>query len=224
MRAVVLTSGGLDSSVLALMLKREGVDLSPLHIDYGQIAETHEWRSCQAVCQHLGVSPPRRIRLPELSDLPTNPLPVNRPPNPVFYPTRNLLFLTLGAAYAYAARIDAVAIGLISNAVFPDQTKSFVDAAERAIGESLGERMRVLVPLMALDKRDIIRLARAYGLPPEMTYSCYLGSAEPCGTCAACVERDEAERALEREGQLPSPDRTYTPGSGGSDREEGENG
>ncbi len=198
MRAVVLSSGGLDSSVLMLMMKREGIEIWPLHVNYGQISESQEWQASRKICAHLNVALPERIDLSDLGRIQSG-LTSGDPLGSVFYPARNLLLLTLGASFAYSKRIDTVAIGLISNAVFPDQTRTFVNAAETAISESIGHPMSVLAPLLALDKRDIIKLARTYGLPIESTYSCHAGGLSVCGLCAACTERQNAEADLSKE-------------------------
>ena len=199
MRAVVLSSGGLDSSVLMLMMQREGIEIRPLHVNYGQVSELQEWRACGLICAHLNIGPPERIDLGDLGRIPSGITNRQRSEQSVFYPARNLLLATVAAAFAFSEGIDTVAIGLISNAIFPDQTRAFVSAAEKAISEAIGHHVSVLTPLIALDKRDILKLANAYGLPIERTYSCYGGGPTACGRCAACQEREGAEAALRDE-------------------------
>src|SRR5437016_5842408 len=175
MRAVVLSSGGLDSSVLMLLMQGEGIEIRPLHVNYGQVSELQEWRACGLVCAHLNIGPPQRIDLRDLGRIPSGITNRQRPDQSVYYPARNLLLATVGAAFAFSEGIDTVAIGLISNAIFPDQTRAFVTAAESAISEAIGHRMSVLTPLIALDNRDVLKIAKAYGLPIERTYSCHRG-------------------------------------------------
>jgi len=113
-----------------------------------------------------------------------------------FLPTRNLLLLTLGAAYGYVKAAHVVAISLLSNPIFPDQTKDFVQEAQKTISKALGVDVTILAPLISLDKSDTLRLARKYGLPVEDTYSCHLGGEKPCGRCISCQERIAAEKCL----------------------------
>lgn len=197
MQAVVLSSGGLDSSLTMQLLNGEGVEVYPLHVNYGQLAEPREWRACQRVCRALGLRSPVRVDLQGLRIFPSGL--VNRDLDiyrNAFLPTRNLVFLVIGAGYAYAKGLDTVVIGLVANPIFPDQTRAFVKHAEQAIASSLGRRIRILAPLIQLDKREVILLARKHRLAVVLTYYCHAGGAKPCGHCISCRERTAAENAL----------------------------
>jgi len=203
MKIVPLTSGGVDSFVMMLLLKKEGHELFPLFIDYGQLAREKEWMACQNVCRFLGLEP-YRIDISGFgksipSGITNNELDVEKN---AFLPTRNLLFLVLGAAYGYTKSANIVAIGLLSNPIFPDQTRDFIQAAQKSITMSLGTNTVVLAPLTSLDKRDTLRLARKYGLPLNLTSSCHLGGEKPCGRCISCKERIAAEKSLEDEKEV----------------------
>jgi len=197
MRIVVLASGGVDSSVMMLLLKKENHELFPLFIDYGQLSKEKEWMACQNICRYLGLEPHRMDisgfgeSIP--SGITNNKFDIEKD---AFLPTRNLLFLTLGAAYGYAKSANVIAIGLLSNPIFPDQTVEFVQAAQRSISISLGVNIRILAPLISLDKLDTLRLARKYGLPLDLSYSCHSGNEEPCGRCISCKEHMAAEKYL----------------------------
>jgi 7-cyano-7-deazaguanine synthase len=119
-----------------------------------------------------------------------------------FLPTRNLLFATLGAAFAYGKSSNVISMGLLANPIFPDQTPEFVKSTEACLTLALGRNTRILAPFITMDKRDILRLARKYELPFGTTYYCHSGSASPCGKCISCKERDFAERELTRESKL----------------------
>ena len=105
-----------------------------------------------------------------------------------FTPGRNLMFLLVGAAYAYKKNADGVAIGLLheSTSLFPDQTSSFLSHAEAVVSEALGRPLKIVAPLSGFVKRDVIALAEAKGI--KMTYSCHVGGPRPCGNCIACRE------------------------------------
>lgn len=197
MRVVVLSSGGLDSSIMMSLFKKRGYQIFPLFIDYGQLAATVEWKACQRISRYLSLEP-KRMDIHDLgsvipSGLTNQDLDIKEK---AFLPTRNLLFLTLGAAYGYSKAAHVIAIGLLSNPIFPDQTSEFVQEAEKTISKALGIDVTILAPLITLDKIDTLRLARKYGLPIEYTYSCHSGNREPCGHCISCKERIAAEKAL----------------------------
>jgi len=197
LRVVALSSGGVDSSVMMQLLKKSDCRLFPLFIDYGQLAANAEWEACQKICQYLDLKPIRMdVRgfghlIP--SGLTSRKLDIEKE---AFLPTRNLLFLTLGAAYGYVKSAYVIAIGLLSNPIFPDQTKEFVQEAQRSISRALGVDVTILTPLISLNKFDTLRLARKHRLPIEYTYSCHSGSREPCGCCISCKERITAEKGL----------------------------
>lgn len=195
LKVVVLASGGIDSTLMMHLFQKEGHEVFPLYVDYGQLAEGKEWESLTKVCHHMSLKP-FRMDIPGFGKLPsglTNPsLDIYKD---AFLPTRNLTFVTLGAAYAYTLNADAVAIGLLRGPIFPDQSKEFIERAEISINTALGKKIRILAPLIDLDKRDIIILAEKHNLP-KVTYYCHAGKDEPCGICISCKERIAAESAL----------------------------
>jgi 7-cyano-7-deazaguanine synthase len=105
-----------------------------------------------------------------------------------FLPCRNLMFLTLGAAFAYQCGAGAVGIGLLDEAfcLFPDQTRQFVAEAEAAVCRAVARTVRVVTPLMTFSKTDVLKVAKAKGI--TNTYSCHAGTYPPCGECVACRE------------------------------------
>lgn len=208
LKIVVLSSGGVDSTVLMFLTKKEGHDVYPVHIDYGQLAEEREWVASRSVCKYLAVSDPVRIDVSGIRLVPSGLTDRNLDVvKHAFLPTRNLLFVTLGAAYAYSILADAVAIGILANPIFPDQTPEFIRSAESCISTALGRRIRILAPFISLDKRETLKLAEKYGLPIESTYYCHSGGKDPCGLCISCKERITAEESLRstaKENNLPS--------------------
>lgn len=185
---------------MMLLLKEYGHEVYPLHVNYGHRAEEKEWVSCQKVTDAIHVNRPHKINISGLeiirSGLLNEKLDIVKY---AFLPTRNLLFLTLGAAYAYNLGIDAISIGLLSNPIFPDQGKEFLEQAERSLSTALGEEINILAPLIDLDKREVIKLAKKHQLPIEMTYYCHAGTDTPCGVCISCKERIMAEKMLKDE-------------------------
>lgn len=200
MKIVVSSSGGVDSSLVMLLLKADGHEVFPVHVNYGHLAEPREWEACQAICKRLGVSAPVRFSINGTEAIPSGLVhPELDIEKQAFFPTRNLLFATLASAYAYSIGGRVVALGILANPIFPDQSVSFFQLAEKCISASLGVELRILTPFITLDKREVLKLARARGLPFEITYYCHSGKSSPCGICISCKERIAAEKMLAEE-------------------------
>ncbi len=187
---VNLVSGGLDSTLVGVMAREEGLTIHPLFIDYGQRASQKEWDTCQQVHSMLGLPAPTRMDLSGFgrvihSGLTSVEMDVKED---AFTPGRNLMFLLMGSAYAYQVGASTVSVGLLAEkfSLFPDQRPEFIDRAERAIETALGHRIKVVTPLAEFSKADVVQLAREKGITG--TYSCHLGGREPCGKCISCLE------------------------------------
>lgn len=194
-----MSSGGLDSTVTMLLLKNEGHEVFPLHVDYGHHAEGHEWSSCQKVCKYLAIREPVRLHVGGLDIIPSSlvkeGLDIEKD---AFLPTRNLLFVVFGSAYAFSIGCRVVALGILANPIFPDQKPEFFKTAEACVTAALGQPTRILTPMIELDKREVLKLARKHRLPLEITYYCHAGTDAPCGHCISCKERIAAEKSLEQ--------------------------
>lgn len=192
MSMVNLVSGGLDSTLVGVLVHEEGLHTHPLFIDYGQHSAEMEWETCQQVHAHLELSTPVKMDLSGFgrvihSGLTSDELNVKED---AFTPGRNLLFLLVGSAYAYQVGASNISIGLLAErfSLFPDQRNEFIEKAESAIEVALSRRIRVLTPLAEFSKADVLKLAQDKGITG--TYSCHVGGSEPCGNCIACLEFD----------------------------------
>jgi 7-cyano-7-deazaguanine synthase len=190
MSIVILVSGGLDSTLVAKLAQEEGIELFPLFINYGQRAHERELAACKHAMEVFGLPEPKIAELNGYGRLIRSGLTdqTQRILEDAFTPGRNMLFLLTAAAYAYQVGADAVSIGLLNEAssLFPDQTSEFIRLAEDTISLCMGRKIRVLTPLSAFHKRDVVMLTNSKGI--RNTYSCHLGAAEPCGACIACNE------------------------------------
>lgn len=194
MGIVNLVSGGVDSSLIALMIREQGIPQYPLFIDYGQRAHDREWEVCQRVHKQHGLPVPERMSLKGFGQLVPSGL-TNQARHIVddaFLPGRNLLFLLAAASYAVEKRATAVSIGLLSEEthLFPDQTRAFIKQAEDMLAMALGQEIRVTAPLMDYRKAEVLHLALEKGL--NGTYSCHAGDVLPCGVCISCRELYDA--------------------------------
>jgi 7-cyano-7-deazaguanine synthase len=199
MSIVTLTSGGLDSTLMAVLARDEKLEQYPLFIDYGQLAAAQEWRTCLSVYRKLRLPKPVRMDLGGFghlipSGITSRTLRINED---AFLPGRNLLFLVAGAAYCSAKKASAVMIGLLTDAqrIFPDQSTQFLESCEKLIELAIGSRIRVVAPLIGLSKKDVLQLIKKRRI--QGTYSCHSGRAKPCGICVSCRELISAMKGTE---------------------------
>jgi len=199
MKVVSLTSGGIDSFVMAVMLQEKGMEIHPLFINYGQLAYERECASFLKVCKYLNLEP-ETIDISNFGKFITSGITSDdlNVIDDAFLPNRNLLFLTLASSYAYQNDIFQVAIGIIENPIFSDQTEEFLLATEKCLKESLEVDMNLLYPLKKLNKLDIYKLAYKLELPLDIIYYCHVGGAEPCNKCLACQEHVKAKDQIKK--------------------------
>jgi 7-cyano-7-deazaguanine synthase len=178
------------------MLKEEGLQTYPLFVDYGQLCAQREWNACLSVHSKFELQKPERIDLSGygkliLSGLISGTKDIQAD---AFTPGRNLLFLVVGAAYAFQVGAKAVAIGLLSEqfSLFPDQRQAFIESAGKTIQSALSREIRVTTPLFEFSKVDVLALATQRGVTG--TYSCHKGLDKPCGYCISCLELAEINK------------------------------
>ncbi|MCC4113885.1 7-cyano-7-deazaguanine synthase [Aromatoleum toluclasticum] len=190
MSIVTLVSGGLDSTLVAKLAQEEGLRQHPLFIDYGQRSRDRELAACRRAMAELSLPEPKMANLSGFGTLIRTGLTdaSRHIVHDAFTPGRNMLFLLTAAAYAYQIDADAVSIGLLheDTSLFPDQNSAFLADAERMIARCMSRNIRVLAPLAAFHKPDVVALAHEKGI--RDTYSCHTGQEVPCGACIACNE------------------------------------
>jgi len=218
MKAVVLLSGGLDSTTALYAARREGDRPICLSIHYGQLHE-RELESAKRIASALRLEhwmiP---LSLPwGGSALTDSQLSVPKGRNesemskeiPATYvPARNSIFLSLAASLAETCGAEAIYFG--ANALdysgYPDCRPEFIEAFEAMItrGTKSGavRPLRIVTPLLRLSKAEIVSLGAQLGVPFEMTWSCYEGGEFPCGECDACVLRAKGFREAGMEDPL----------------------
>lgn len=190
MRAVILTSGGLDSTLLACLASDEGYDVFPLFINYGQLAVREELSHCISAMKQNNIRKPEVANLQGFGDLIHSGLTDSTLDivDCAFTPGRNSLFLLNAASYAATIGAQTIMIGLLDEQyhLFSDQTKEFLDKAESFLSLAVGQKITIKAPLMGFSKQEVIAMSDAKKIGP--TYSCHLGSEKPCGVCIACQE------------------------------------
>jgi 7-cyano-7-deazaguanine synthase len=204
-RAIVLVSGGLDSTVALYWAHKEyGGALAALSFDYSQ-RHARELLFAAYHCVKLHV-PHRVIHLPWFSDFrssaltnPELPVPHIRDvlghPQPVTYvPFRNLLLLTIGAQYAEEYGAEDVVYGAQLHDLYGywDAAAEFVRRLNAVFELNRLARIRVVAPLAGNSKGDNVKLGLQLGVDFTHTWSCYKGLEKHCGSCPTCAERRKA--------------------------------
>ena len=209
-RAVVLASGGLDSTVTAAMAKQEGCELFFLTLAYGQRHAVEVERARQVAAalgaeNHLVINLDLRAiggsALTGLSAVPKDRASQERGQSiPVTYvPGRNLIFLSIAAAHAEVVGASLIYFGanVLDYSGYPDCRHEFIRAFEAAVKEGTkagmeGNPIHVKAPLLMLTKADIIRQGIKLHVPFHLTHSCYdpVGD-QACGRCDSCMIRLE---------------------------------
>jgi len=225
-KAVVLLSGGLDSSTALFWAKDQGYRLFCLSFDYRQ-RHRRELQAAEQIAQAAGVSEHRVVSFDLRqwggSALTSDaPVPQDRPLAamgegiPVTYvPARNTIFLAFALSYAETLGAEAIFIGahIQDYSGYPDCRPDYLAAMGEVyrLGTKVGREgqpIRLVAPLIDLGKKEIISLGDRLGVPWDLTYSCYLGEALACGRCDSCLLRRQAFAELGREdpvayGNLP---------------------
>lgn len=205
MKAVILLSGGLDSTVCMSLALRQGYEIFPISFAYGQ-RHDREIEQAKRVAEYYGVKKhliistnldaiggsalTADIEVPE-GDERREEIPVT------YVPARNLIFLSYGLGYAEVLGAENVFIGV--NAVdysgYPDCRPEFIDRFQELADYTTkaavqdGQKIRVKTPLISLTKAEIIQLGIENKAPLHLTTSCYQGGAKACGHCDSCVLR-----------------------------------
>ena len=204
MKALVLFSGGLDSTVLATQLQADGVETRLLSIDYGQ-RHAKELDKAEKIAHALGL-PHRILRLPDLGpllggssltddqvELPEGHY-AEESMKATVVPNRNMILLALAGGHALSIGFDTIAYAAHAgdHTIYPDCRPEFADAMEKALGLADWQKLNLHRPFVNFSKGELVRKGNELGAPLELTWSCYAGREEHCGKCGTCVERKEA--------------------------------
>jgi 7-cyano-7-deazaguanine synthase len=209
-KAMVVLSGGQDSTTCLFWAKRNFGEVHAVTINYGQ-RHLLELQAAIKVAKMAGVASHSVVNVPgilksaspltsenpleEYTDFESMDRIIGDRVELTFVPLRNAFFLTLAANYALAVDCYHLVVGVCEadNANYPDCRASFIDAQERAINEALGiGYFQIHAPLISHSKAETINMAKALpGCMDAMAYShtCYAGTYPPCGKCHACVLR-----------------------------------
>lgn len=217
MKAIVLSSGGIDSTTcLAMAVKKLGAEnVSTLSIFYGQ-RHAKELNAARAVAKFYNVthyefdaaeifSRSNSALLDSSSELPEKTsyaaqIEKNHSPRiSTYVPFRNGLMLSIAASLADGLYDDSsveLYIGVHSDdaisSAYADCRADFVAAMKAAIRIGTYEKIKLVAPFLCQKKSDVVKVGIELNVPYELTWSCYAGGDKPCGQCATCIDRARA--------------------------------
>ena len=200
MRALVLMSGGLDSTTVLAYAVSQGYEVTGLSFDYGQ-RHRIELESSRRIAEYYGIR--RNVFRVDLTQVGgsslTGDIPVEKGqfgrvevPN-TYVPGRNIIFTSIAGGYADIEGIETIMLGV--NAVdysgYPDCRPEFISSMEKTLrlGLARSQNLSISAPLQKLSKSEIIRMGMKLGAPYELTHSCYEGGEKACGKCDSCLLR-----------------------------------
>lgn len=210
--ALVLVSGGLDSTVLLHYCSRHYKKLYALAVSYGQRHE-RELTCARYQAEQVGASFTEAdlnvfgqllqggstllqagAEVPELSTIPEE----LRDQPSTYVPNRNMVLLSFAAAFAEARQVQDIYYGAQAQVEYGywDCTENFVEKMNAVLALNRREPVQIHAPFMHDKKEDIVRRGLQLGVDFSQTWSCYTGGKQPCGTCPTCVERNAAFAAL----------------------------
>jgi 7-cyano-7-deazaguanine synthase len=208
-RAVVLLSGGLDSSTLLYQLLYEDFDVVALTVDYGQrhavelahasviatmagvpFKEVHLARALAPIFAGAGSS-----QVGKMAPVPTGHY-ADETMKTTIVPNRNMMLLSIAGALAVAGQAQTIAYAAHAgdHAIYPDCRPEFYTAMNIALQVGNDPPISLYAPFINLTKTDIVKRAVLLKVPLAQTYSCYAGEVDHCGVCGTCFERKEAFR------------------------------
>ncbi len=214
MRALVLVSGGIDSTTcLGIAVEKYGKEnVTALAVSYGQkhtkeieaakkITEYYDveyisldlkkifaYSDC-SLLEHSNQEIPHETYAEQLEQ--TDGAPVS-----TYVPFRNGLFLASAASIALSKNCEVIYYGVhaddAAGSAYPDCSSAFHDAMKQAIYLGSGEALRIEAPFVNWTKAEVVKKGLELNVPYEYTWSCYEGEDKPCGMCGTCRDRAEA--------------------------------
>ena len=209
-KAISVLSGGLDSTV-ATAYYSDKYEIHAITFNYGQRSAEMEIKSAGAVCEKLGIEH-SVIDLPWLKKLGKSALTsdedvpklkideldskeiCDETARKVWVPGRNVVFTAIATSFAEAENAEKIIVGwdLEEAATFPDNSKEFLDAFNNVLKIGTLEGVKIEAPVINMSKTEIVALGIKIDAPMDLSYSCYMGEEEPCGTCESCMRRIRA--------------------------------
>lgn len=206
MKAVVLLSGGLDSTVCMAVAQSKGYQLFPISFNYNQrhdreIVSATKVANYYQAAKHIVIKTnmdaiggsaltDKDLAVPQ-GDTANAEIPVT------YVPARNLIFLSYALGYAEVTGADKIFIGVnaLDYSGYPDCRPEFINLFQQVADYSTKagvqdqRKITIETPLLHLSKKEIVLLGNDLHAPLELTTSCYNGGETACGQCDSCLLR-----------------------------------
>lgn len=209
-KAISVLSGGLDSTVATAYFKDQ-YQIHAVTFNYGQKSAEMEIKSSQVICEIMGMEH-TVIELPWLAALGNSALTsqeevpqlgmdqlddqelCDQTARKVWVPGRNIVFTAIATSFAEAEGASAIIVGWDEEeaATFPDNSQEFLEAFNQVLEVGSLDEIEIKAPLINLNKTEIVELGDEVEAPLSLSYSCYMGGEEHCGTCESCMRRKRA--------------------------------
>ena len=199
-KAVCVMSGGMDSTLAAYMMKKDGYEIIAVHFNYDQRTQAKELDCFYEICEDLKVEEKYVLDLDFFKQLGASALTdknIEVPTNgveegvPVTYvPFRNGIFLSMAAAIAEKEGAEAIVIGVVEedSSGYPDCRESYIQSMQESInlGTKDETKINIKMPLVHLQKSQIVQKSLDLEVPLHLTWSCYKNEDSACGVCDSC--------------------------------------
>lgn len=199
-KAVCILSGGMDSTLVTYLAKKDGYEIIAVHFNYGQRTEHKELEAFRNICMELNVKEKYEINIPFFTqigasaltdvsiDVPTNGIEDGVPIT--YVPFRNGIFLSIATAIAEKEKAESLYIGIVQedSSGYPDCTDVFINKMQSAMNQGTKKEtnLKIKTPLVHMSKEEIVKKSLELDVALQHTWSCYKNEHKACGVCDSC--------------------------------------
>jgi 7-cyano-7-deazaguanine synthase len=198
--ALCVMIGGMDCTLSAYMMKRSGYEIVAVHFNYEQRTQNKELECFHSICDDLNVDERYVLDLDFFKQLGASALTdksIEVPTGGVeegvpltYVPFRNGIFLSMAAAIAEKEGAEVIAIGVVEedSSGYPDCRESYIKSMQESInlGTKDETHIEIQMPLVHLQKSQIVQKSLELAVPLKLTWSCYKNEKRACGVCDSC--------------------------------------
>jgi len=199
-KAVCVMSGGMDSTLSAYMMQQEGYEIIAVHFNYEQRTQSKELECFEKIATSLNVHKKYVLDLDFFKHLGASALTDKNLDVPVtgveegvpitYVPFRNGIFLSMSAAIAEKEGAEVISIGVVEedSSGYPDCRETYIKSMQNSInlGTKDATQIEIKMPLVHLQKSQIVAKSLSMNVPLELTWSCYKNEDKACGVCDSC--------------------------------------
>ena len=199
-KALCVMSGGMDSTLSAYMMKNDGYEIVAVHFNYDQRTQGKELKCFNNICDVLQVKEKYILDLDFFKQLGASALTDKSIDIPIggveegvpvtYVPFRNGIFLSMAAAIAEKEGAEVISIGVVEedSSGYPDCRESYIKSMQESInlGTKDETEIEIKMPLVHLQKSQIVQESLKLNVPLYLTWSCYKNEDRACGVCDSC--------------------------------------